>query len=158
MPSKYYQGRFKPKNPEKYKGDINDIVYRSFWERQTFGWLDRNDNIVQWNSEETVIPYICKTDGKPHRYFMDVWFITKTGQQYLIEIKPKKETVPPVTPKRKTKRYLQESMTYVKNQCKWEAAAKYAEKHNMKFEVWHEDRLKQLGIKIMTGFSKKKKA
>ena len=28
-----YKGKFKPKNPSKYKGDIKEIVYRSSWKR-----------------------------------------------------------------------------------------------------------------------------
>ena len=27
-----YKGKFKPKNPTKYKGDLKEIVYRSSWE------------------------------------------------------------------------------------------------------------------------------
>jgi len=111
--------------------------------------MEANPNVVSWSSEEVVVPYICATDSRKHRYFMDVYFMTKTGDEFLIEIKPKKETLPPVTPKRKSKRYLQEAMTYIKNQSKWEAATAYAKARGMRFEIWHEDRLKQLGIKLM---------
>lgn len=149
MYSKTYKGRYRVRDRSKYKGDPDNVVYRSMWERQAFRWVERNPDIVAWNSEEVVIPYVCKTDNKQHRYFMDLWFRTKQGTEYLIEIKPKKETVKPKKPKRRTKRYLTEATTYIKNQSKWEAATRYAQHYGMRFEVWHEDRLRQLGIKIL---------
>jgi len=144
-----YRGRFTPKHPEKYVGDVKNIVYRSLWERNTFRWIDTQSSIVYWNSEECVIPYVCETDNKLHRYFMDLWFQTKEGKNYIIEIKPKGQTKPPKTPQRKTRRYIKESLTYVKNQSKWKAATEFALDRGWKFEVWTEDTLKSLGIKIL---------
>jgi hypothetical protein len=73
------------------------------------------------------------------------------GKVYIIEIKPKKETIPPVNPGRKTKRYITEVMTYAKNISKWEAAEEYAADRGWTFQIWHEDILKGMGIKILTG-------
>lgn len=148
--SKYYKGKYRPTNPDKYAGDYNAITYRSSWERAVFKWLDHNPSVVKWNSEETVIPYRCKTDNKGHRYFVDVKIVFSNGQTYLIEIKPKKETQPPKAASRKSKRYLTEVMTYVKNTSKWEAANRYCADRGWTFEVWTEDSLKALGIKILT--------
>lgn len=144
-----YSGRYIVKNPKKYEGDFNKVKYRSLWERQAFKWLDNNLGVVGWSSEEVVVPYRCKTDGKVHRYFVDLFIRTKNGKVFLIEIKPKKQTLPPKKPSRKTKRYLSEVMTYAKNQSKWEAATAYANKYGMTFEVWHEDTLRSFGIKIL---------
>jgi hypothetical protein len=144
-----YKGKFTPKNPQKYVGDVKNIVYRSLWERNTFRWIDQNSSIKAWNSEELVITYVCETDKKVHRYFMDLWFETKSGDTYIIEIKPKSQTQPPKTPKRKTRRYIKESLTYVKNQSKWKAASEFALDRGWHFEVWTEDTLKKLGIKIL---------
>ena len=144
-----YKGRFTPKHPEKYVGDVKNIVYRSLWERNTFRWIDANTSIVYWNSEELIVPYVCETDKKVHRYYMDLWFQTRDGKNYMIEIKPKKQTQPPKTPKRKTRRYIKESLTFVKNQSKWKAASEFALDRGWTFEVWTEDTLKQLGIKII---------
>lgn len=146
-----YRGKYSPSNPSKYRGDMTNIVYRSLWERQFFKWLDENPQIKCWSSEEVVIPYRCKTDGKVHRYFVDVKFELTNGVVYLIEIKPKKEIDPPKNPGRKTKKYITEVMTYAKNISKWEAAKEFAADRGWKFEVWHEDTLKGLGIKILTG-------
>jgi hypothetical protein len=40
-------------------------------------------------------------------------------------------------------------MTYAKNISKWEAANAYALDRGWKFEVWTEETLKGLGIKIL---------
>ena len=145
-----YSGRFKPKNIEKYEGDSSNIKYRSLWERQCFKWLDDNPNVIGWNSEEIVVRYRCKTDGKMHRYFTDLFIRFKDGKKYLIEIKPKSQTIPPKQPSRKSKKYLKEVMTYVKNQSKWEAAEQFAAKRNIEFQIWTEDTIKGLGIKLLT--------
>jgi len=54
--SKYHQGRFNPRNPEKYKGDFRNIIYRSSWEVEFMRYCDRNPNILEWGSEEFFIP------------------------------------------------------------------------------------------------------
>ncbi len=144
-----YRGKYKVKRRTKYLGDVDNVVYRSLWERNVFRWLDSNADIIEWNSEEVVIPYVCGTDRKVHRYFIDVYFKTRTGQKYLIEIKPKKETMPPKKPARRTRRYIAEGLTYIKNQSKWQAAKDFAKDNGAKFEIWTEDTLKSMGIKIL---------
>jgi hypothetical protein len=120
------------------------------WERQVFKWCDENVNVVKWSSEETVVPYRCKTDNKLHRYFVDLKIQFKTGQTYLIEIKPKKQTQEPKVRARKTKAYITEVLTYVKNQSKWAAADEYCADRGWIFEVWTEDVITALGIKLLT--------
>lgn len=144
-----YRGRYTPKNKDKYAGDPTGIVYRSLWERNTFRWLDANPDVVAWGSEEIVVPYVCGTDNKVHRYFVDLFFKTTDGKMYLIEIKPKKELTPPKNPGKRTRKYISESLTYIKNQSKWKAANEFALDHNMIFQVWTEDTLKSLGITIL---------
>lgn len=145
---KFYKGTFTPKNPNKYRGDNTNIVYRSSWERAVFKWLDSNSSIEWWNSEEVVITYICATDNKQHRYFIDIAFRTTNGKTYLIEIKPSKQTKPPKVQKR-TKKSIQEQLTYAKNQSKWNAALAFAKNNNCVFQVWTEETLRSLGIKIL---------
>jgi len=145
-----YSGRYKPKNVSKYEGNTSNIKYRSLWERQVMRWLDSNPAVIGWNSEEVVIRYRCKTDGQTHRYFTDFFIRMKDGKKYLIEVKPKNQTTPPKEPKRKTKKYLKEVMTYAKNISKWESAKIYAQKNGMIFQVWTEDTIKGLGIKLLT--------
>jgi hypothetical protein len=144
-----YKGKYRVINKHKYIGDSSNIIYRSLWERQTLKWLDNNENILAFSSEETVIPYICSTDNKMHRYYMDLTFKTQSGAVYMIEIKPNKQTKPPSINKRKSKNYLSETLAYVKNHSKWKAAQTYAEKKGWIFEIWDENKLKSLGIKIL---------
>ena len=144
-----YKGKFPPKNTEKYAGDPTKIVYRSLWERQTFRWCDENPDILSWNSEEVVIPYRCKTDRKMHRYFVDLYVRFRDHQEYIIEIKPKIQTQPPKQPKRKSKRFITEVMAYAKNTSKWDAARAYAEDRGWTFQIWTEETLRGLGIKIL---------
>ena len=144
-----YKGRYKVKNPDKYKGNPTQVIFRSLWERQVFRWCDENPSVLQWSSEEIIIPYRCKTDRKRHRYFPDVYIRTE-DTEYLIEIKPKKETKPPRDRSRKTKRYLNEVMTYIKNTSKWEAAEEYCADRGITFQIWTEETLKGMGIKLLT--------
>ena len=144
-----YQGRYTIKRPEKYAGDAKKVVFRSLWERQTFKWCENNPKVKMWNSEEVVVPYKSTVDKKLHRYFVDLLIQMEDKSTYLVEIKPKKETSPPKKPKRRTKRYINEQLTFIKNQDKWEAAAEFAEHKGWKFQVWTEETLKNLGIKIL---------
>ena len=144
-----YRGSYTPKNKQKYMGDSSKITYRSLWERNLMRWCDANPDVKQWVSEEVVIPYICGTDGRHHRYFIDFAIIFENGNKYLIEVKPDKETKPPKPPKRKTKRYINEQLTYVKNQSKWKAANEFALDNGWTFQVWTENTLKSLGIKAL---------
>ena len=144
-----YKGRYKIKNPDKYLGNPTNVIFRSLWERNTFRWCENNPKVRAWSSEEIVVPYKCKVDNKLHRYFVDLYVEMNNGQTILVEIKPKKETLPPKQPKRKTKKYINEVMTYIKNTSKWEAANQYANHKGWKFQVWTEETLKNLGIKVL---------
>jgi hypothetical protein len=156
MASKYYQGKFTPKNPSKYTGNPSNIVFRSSWERALMRFCDRKDCVKKWSSETCVVPYISPVDNKYHRYFIDFQITFSTGETYLIEVKPSAQTKAP-TSKRKTKRFVQEVMTYGVNQAKWEAADKYAKDRNQKFAVWTEHSLKALGIPLNVPIKRKKK-
>jgi hypothetical protein len=144
-----YNGKYKIKKPEKYAGNPNKVVYRSLWERQAFKWCENNPKVTAWNSEEVVVPYKCTVDKKLHRYFVDLLIQMDNKKTYLIEIKPKSQTQPPKARSRKTKKYINEQLTYIKNNDKWEAATQFAEHKGWKFQVWTEETLKNLGIKIL---------
>ena len=143
-----YQGKFRPRNYQKYKGDPTNIIYRSRWELKFMKWCDNNTNILQWASEEFFIPYRSPLDNKWHRYFPDFYMKVKESngsvKQYVIEVKPLRQTVRPKTPKRKTKGYIYETLEYAKNQAKWKAAKEYCKDRRYEFKVVSE---KELGIK-----------
>jgi hypothetical protein len=44
------KGKFKPKNPQKYKGNVTNIIYRSSWELRLMSYLDNHKNIISWGS------------------------------------------------------------------------------------------------------------
>ena len=45
------KSKYKPNYPNKYKGDANNIICRSSWERRFCSWCDLNENIIEWGSE-----------------------------------------------------------------------------------------------------------
>jgi hypothetical protein len=141
---KPYQGRYPIKNYQKYKGNPTNIIFRSSWELRFMQYADNNPNIVEWGSEEIVIPYLSPKDNEMHRYFPDFWIKVKTDygfKECLIEVKPKHQCNSPKVPKRKTRRYLNECVTFEVNKAKWAAAEAYCNKHNMKFVILTEDDL-----------------
>lgn len=142
---KQYKGRYRPANPQKYVGNLNDIVYRSLWERKFMVYCDTNPNVLKWASEEIKIPYISPLDRQYHTYYPDFMMVVKTKQnteqKYLIEIKPKKFTTLPKAPKRKTKSYINEVYQYAVNESKWKFATQWCEKRNIIFKIFTEDDL-----------------
>lgn len=128
-----------PKNPKKYKGDVNNIWVRSSWEKKILDWLDKNENVLEYSSEEVIVPYKSPVDGKYHRYFLDAYAKIKSSNgsvaEYLIEVKPYKQTIEPQVKKRITKAYINEVYTWGINSAKWEAAKEYCRKRNMKFVI-----------------------
>ena len=143
-----YKSKYKPSFPKKYKGNPNNIICRSSWERKMCRWCDLNESVLEWGSEEFYIPYLSPIDNRVHKYFPD--FIVKlkenSGQikTYVIEVKPKKQTRPPKPGKKKTKSYIYEATEYAKNQAKWKAAVEFCKDHMIEFKIITED---ELGIK-----------
>jgi len=140
-----YKGWFTPRNPQKYKGDATNIVYRSSWELRVMKYLDENSAVVWWASEELFIPYKSPIDQKVHRYFPD--FIARIRQAnkeitMVIEVKPFKQTQKPIQ-KRRTQKFLQEVATYAINQEKWRAADLFCKEHGWQFKIITE---KELGL------------
>ena len=139
-------GKYAPRNPDKYIGDIHNIIYRSSWEYRFCIYCDTNDSILKWSSEPVAIDYYNPLDKKDHKYNVDFYIKVQredqTEQDWIIEIKPEKQTKIPVQ-KRKTQKYLQEAATYAINQEKWRAADIFCQEHGWKFKVVTE---KDLGI------------
>jgi len=133
------RGRFVPKNPSKYVGNVNRIMFRSSWELRFMKWLDENNAVMRWGSEELAIPYVnpIKVDpnGRPviSRYYPDFIIMYKdtTGgvKKEIIEVKPMKESV--LTPGMSER----DKMMYAVNQAKWKAASIFAEAQGATFRV-----------------------
>lgn len=138
-----YRGRFRPKNPSKYKGDPSKIIYRSSWELKVFRLCDERDDIIWWQSEEIIVNYLSPLDKKMHRYFPDVVMQKKTPTgdlvTLMIEVKPHAQTIAPnpanrnKTPTgRVSRRYINEVKTYGINEAKWAAAEVFCKQRG-----WH---------------------
>ena len=151
-----YKGRFRPKHPEKYKGDPTRVIYRSTWELSLMRKFDSHPDIVEWQSEEIAIPYMNPVKGKTSRYFPDFVIKKRIGenkyQMIMIELKPKKQTAPPDPSKkyntptgRVSRRFLNESATYAVNEAKWKAAMRYCKERNWTFTIMTEKEIKPLG-------------
>lgn len=143
-----YKGKFQPSYPKKYRGDHRNIIYRSLWERKFMVYCDLNENILEWGSEEIIVPYRSPLDNRYHRYFPDFYIKVKEKsgfiQKYLIEVKPFKQTKEPIPQKKKTKSYIYNVTEYVKNQAKWKAAKEFCKDRRWEFKVLTEH---ELGIK-----------
>ena len=140
-----YKGKFQPKNSQKYNGDPTKIIYRSLWERKFMKFCDDKKNILQWSSEEVIVPYRSPIDNRMHRYYVDflVTSINRNGikETLLIEVKPKRQCKPPKKKSRVTKGYIKEVKAWGINSAKWEAATEYAENKGWKFIILTEDDL-----------------
>lgn len=139
----FHKRKFIPIFPEKYTGDPTNIIMRSSWETRFASWCDKNPSVLKWSSEETIIPYRCPTDNRIHRYFVDFKITVSTGKTYIVEVKPAAQTQPPIYPGRQTQRYITESLTFMKNKAKWEAAIEFARDRGWEFKIITE---KELGL------------
>ena len=141
-----YSGKYIPINPKKYRGDHSKVIYRSLWERKLMVYCDNNKSVLEWGSEEVIIPYMSPWDGRLHRYFPDFYMKVKQAsgvtKKFIIEVKPKYQCQPPTkAPKRKTKRWFNEVKTWVINEAKWKSANEFCLDNGMEFKILTEDHL-----------------
>lgn len=142
--------RYKLRNPHKYLGDADNVIYRSTWEYTAFKFCDNNANVIAWGSEEIIIDYmkpVFNARGglttKPAKYYPDLYveYVNKNGEyiKELIEIKPKKQTR--ASRARNFKTNFFENMVYIVNMAKWDAAQKWCTERGIKFSCVTEDSL-----------------
>ena len=125
MKRSHFEGKYTPKNPEKYFGNVNQIIYRSSWERLFMVYCDKKENILRWSSEEIKIPYIH--DKKNRTYYPDFWV-------YMVD----KDNAP-VEKLIEIKTHYQRTMKV--NKAKWSAAEEYCQENDMEFLVMTEKEL-----------------
>lgn len=132
MAKHYKQGRYKPKNPEKYLGK-KDPVYRSSWEWTFCRFCDDHPYIEYWASEPFRIPYRNPATNENTIYVPD-FFVTYKSRQgrrsEIVEIKPSTQTFKENVGKSKENQYQ-----YVVNKAKWDAAYKFAKQKGLEFRV-----------------------
>ena len=140
---RYKQGRYKLTRPSKYRGDPNNVWYRSSWELKFMLFCERTPHVTEWGSEEIKIPYVKPSDGRVHRYVPD-FYMKMGGQKYIIEVKPERETKEPVMRKsaRGKRTYITEVLTYAINKAKWHAADDFCKDRGLIFKIITERELK----------------
>jgi hypothetical protein len=109
-------------------------------------YCDRNEKVLEWGSEEVIIPYLSPWDNKIHRYFPDFYMKVKQNsggvKKFIIEVKPKYQCKPPVkNPKRKTKKWYNDVKNYVINEAKWKSANDFCLDNGMEFKILTEEHL-----------------
>lgn len=135
-----WKGQFRPKNPHKYAGDVDKITYRSSLELKVMRKFDSSDSVVQWASEELAIPYYDPVKRRPRRYFPDFLVRKKDGKTLMVEVKPAKQSAPPVHRKgKKRQAIINEELTWANNKAKWEAARQYCARNGWEFVVLTEN-------------------
>ncbi len=131
-----WRGKFRPKNPQKYAGDPTSIVYRSSLELKVMRKFDTNESVIRWASEELVVPYYNPVKQRPARYFPDFVVQRKDGKTMMVEVKPAKESSPPVHKKgKKRQSIITEELTWATNKAKWEAAREFCRRNGWEFVI-----------------------
>lgn len=133
------KGYFTPRNPEKYIGDLNKIIYRSSWEENFMNFLDNNTKIIRWGSEIISIPYVKPTTGRVHKYYPDFYmeYENRSGKiiKEVVEVKPLKQIKKPTTRGKNKKTQLFEGITWAINMAKWKHAQLFCDKYGFKFTL-----------------------
>ena len=140
--TKYFQGLFKPINPQKYKGNPTRICFRSSYEYKLLSYLDKHPDIVWYSSEELSIPYRSPLDKRLKRYYPDILCKSK-NEIIMIEVKPRYQCSPPVLTegKKMTASHKRAVITYLINDAKWRAAEAYCEDRGWRFKIMTETEL-----------------
>lgn len=148
LSDRYFQGQYHPTNPQKYCGSKLPI-FRSGWEKAFFEWCDAEPKVVKWGSEIIEIPYQIPLQKVTHKYITDAYVEMRNGSRFVVEIKPFKQTQPPVKPKtnnwKAARNYLYALGMWRKNVSKWKAATAYCQSRGMKFMLLTEHDLAQPG-------------
>ena len=129
-----YKTKYKPKNTKKYLGDPTKIICRSTWERKLCKYMDANENVIRWGSEEVIVPYVSPIDKKVHR-IAEIKSPNNQVNTFLIEVKPEKQTIRPKKGKKRPRTYQNEIMTYAVNQEKWKSATNFCSEKGWKFKI-----------------------
>lgn len=143
--SRFAQGKFTLKNPEKYIGGRTP-TYRSSWEFHFMRMCDTNDSITKWASEAVRIPYRNPLTGKQTVYVPD-FFISYADKSTkkrveLIEVKPANQAI-----KERLGKSKHNQAHWIVNQAKWEAARAWCKQKGIVFRIVTEDDIFHTGRK-----------
>jgi hypothetical protein len=161
QPNKYHQGLYVPKNKDKVikLNSQGGLFYRSGLEQKMMVYLDNNEKIVFWGSENIKIPY-QKTEWvsesqeyrtTEHTYYPDFYYELKREDgslsKVVAEVKPYSETIEPVLKSNPTSKQLKNFeyalKMYNKNLSKWSYMIDYCQKKGFEFIIITEKLLGQ---------------
>ena len=141
--SRYSQGYYKIINPDKYHGDITQIIYRSSYEYKFCRYCDLTEGVIKWASEPFSVKYFDPVNKKARNYHIDFYIRVKLEGSdkeidYLVEVKPKSKLIRPIfKAKQKTVKNMTNYNTALEEfliiQAKKEAAERYAMDIGYKF-------------------------
>jgi hypothetical protein len=133
--SKYAQGKFRIRNPNKYLGK-GQPTYRSGWEWHFMKFCDNNPSVLHWASEPLRIPYFNPVANRNTSYVPDflIEYVDRENRVHreLIEIKPSKERV------LERARSQRDRVMWAINQAKWGAAQIWCQQHGIQFRILSE--------------------
>jgi hypothetical protein len=160
--SQYHQGLYVPKNKDKVikLNSQGGLFYRSGLEQKMMIYLDNNEKISMWGSENLKVPY-TKTEWlseaqeyktSEHTYYPDFYYELKREDgsisKVVAEVKPYSETIEPVLKQNPTAKQLKNFeyalKMYNKNLSKWSYMIDYCQKKGFEFIIITE---KLLGVK-----------
>lgn len=131
--SRFAQGKFTPRNPEKYIG-TKSPTYRSSWEFSFMKFCDEHPSVEKWASESIKIPYKNPLTGKFTVYVPDFFiaYADRAGKKRveIIEVKPVNQTL-----REQVGRSRVNQASYIVNQAKWQAAYAWCKQKGIIFRV-----------------------
>jgi len=134
--SKYAQGKYQIRNPEKYVGKKTP-TYRSSWEMTFCTFCDNNPAVINWASEPFMIPYRNPFTGRNTIYVPDfmIVYVDKNQQKHaeVIEVKPRKEVT------MENARSDRDRAFVALNMAKWTAARAWCAQQGLHFRIVTEE-------------------
>lgn len=158
--NKYKQGLFTPINKDKLlkANNAGGLYYRSGLEQKFMIYLDKNDNVIRWNSELIKVPYIknvwdsklCEMTKSEHNYYPDFYYELKRSDgsisRVVAEVKPFSETLEPKLAPNPTAKQLKNFeyslKMYSSNLDKWKTCIEYCKMKGFDFIIITEQNLK----------------
>ena len=117
---------------------VENIIYRSSYEKKFIYWLENNPAVKHWGSECLRIPYLYVKDNKMHSYYPDYFVEMVDGTCMVVEIKPSSQTKKPIN----------ENCcgydAYIKNMCKWKATKEFCDAKGYQFKIITEKTIKNI--------------
>jgi len=137
--AKYRTYSYEISNPEKYHGTASPLIVKSSWELTFAEHCDLLPSVLGWSYETTKIPYRDPLTNNQKVYIPD--FFVEVAQRdgyskhFVFEIKPRHEQLDQYA------RNSTDAALIARNNAKWAAAIKWADRHSAEFAILNENDL-----------------